>query len=123
MARVATSAGAAAALALPGALVADLAGEPVAADGVVFAAAAARPEDFGFTGGGAGAGGGSESVTGVRVPPRKSSRPAAWSLSLLAVFMASVRPCWTAHLPTMRRSEEHTSELQSLMRISYAVCC
>src|SRR3546814_4883876 len=24
---------------------------------------------------------------------------------------------------TMRRSEENTSELQSLMRISYAVCC
>src|SRR3546814_4739648 len=26
-------------------------------------------------------------------------------------------------LPTYRRSEEHTSELQSLMRISYAVFC
>src|SRR3546814_5179742 len=26
-------------------------------------------------------------------------------------------------LPTIRRSEEHTSELQSLMRISYAVFC
>src|SRR3546814_1160137 len=25
--------------------------------------------------------------------------------------------------PTLRRSEEHTSELQSLMRISYAVFC
>src|SRR3546814_6136459 len=25
-------------------------------------------------------------------------------------------------LPSRRRSEEHTSELQSLMRISYAVC-
>src|SRR3546814_8067408 len=25
--------------------------------------------------------------------------------------------------PIPRRSEEHTSELQSLMRISYAVCC
>src|SRR3546814_4502210 len=25
--------------------------------------------------------------------------------------------------PTVRRSEEHTSELQSLMRISYAVFC
>src|SRR3546814_6749621 len=25
--------------------------------------------------------------------------------------------------PTGARSEEHTSELQSLMRISYAVCC
>src|SRR3546814_3822107 len=24
---------------------------------------------------------------------------------------------------SLRRSEEHTSELQSLMRISYAVCC
>src|SRR3546814_12648964 len=27
------------------------------------------------------------------------------------------------HLPVRRRSEEHTSELQSLMRISYAVFC
>src|SRR3546814_1826121 len=27
------------------------------------------------------------------------------------------------HLPVGRRSEEHTSELQSLMRISYAVFC
>src|SRR3546814_1913186 len=28
-----------------------------------------------------------------------------------------------AHAPAKRRSEEHTSELQSLMRISYAVFC
>src|SRR3546814_10280146 len=28
-----------------------------------------------------------------------------------------------AGLPSWRRSEEHTSELQSLMRISYAVFC
>src|SRR3546814_4272326 len=28
-----------------------------------------------------------------------------------------------AVMPRQRRSEEHTSELQSLMRISYAVCC
>src|SRR3546814_10201463 len=28
-----------------------------------------------------------------------------------------------AHVPYDRRSEEHTSELQSLMRISYAVFC
>src|SRR3546814_6099026 len=27
------------------------------------------------------------------------------------------------HLPVLVRSEEHTSELQSLMRISYAVFC
>src|SRR3546814_8939632 len=29
----------------------------------------------------------------------------------------------TNHLGTVHRSEEHTSELQSLMRISYAVFC
>src|SRR3546814_1099165 len=32
-------------------------------------------------------------------------------------------PCPPAHMPEARRSEEHTSELQSLMRISYAVFC
>src|SRR3546814_2028972 len=31
--------------------------------------------------------------------------------------------CRSAALPYPRRSEEHTSELQSLMRISYAVFC
>src|SRR3546814_10428339 len=30
---------------------------------------------------------------------------------------------WAAYLKGDRRSEEHTSELQSLMRISYAVFC
>src|SRR3546814_7381528 len=33
---------------------------------------------------------------------------------------------WTTRgclVPTLKRSEEHTSELQSLMRISYAVFC
>src|SRR3546814_4922948 len=30
---------------------------------------------------------------------------------------------WHVTLPNIRRSEEHTSELQSLMRISYAVFC
>src|SRR3546814_5319162 len=30
---------------------------------------------------------------------------------------------WTALDPSANRSEEHTSELQSLMRISYAVFC
>src|SRR3546814_2887093 len=39
-----------------------------------------------------------------------------------------LRPCPVAHLPlpcdgVRARSEEHTSELQSLMRISYAVFC
>src|SRR3546814_9730747 len=30
---------------------------------------------------------------------------------------------WIVSLPVVMRSEEHTSELQSLMRISYAVFC
>src|SRR3546814_11786660 len=30
---------------------------------------------------------------------------------------------WVAHGDALLRSEEHTSELQSLMRISYAVFC
>src|SRR3546814_5835827 len=34
-----------------------------------------------------------------------------------------VAPCLGHHHEAPRRSEEHTSELQSLMRISYAVFC
>src|SRR3546814_9113059 len=34
-----------------------------------------------------------------------------------------VRDVPVARMPAIRRSEEHTSELQSLMRISYAVFC
>src|SRR3546814_6000495 len=33
------------------------------------------------------------------------------------------RACQSEHYGQLRRSEEHTSELQSLMRISYAVFC
>src|SRR3546814_6651172 len=36
---------------------------------------------------------------------------------------AAPRPAADAGRPTFGRSEEHTSELQSLMRISYAVFC
>src|SRR3546814_6225972 len=47
-----------------------------------------------------------------------------WATFISSTFQDSVRP-WrggsTALLPF--RSEEHTSELQSLMRISYAVFC
>src|SRR3546814_10331710 len=35
------------------------------------------------------------------------------------VVVSSINEIW----PAIRRSEEHTSELQSLMRISYAVFC
>src|SRR3546814_10445306 len=56
------------------------------------------------------------------VPPSRSIRasspgsgsPAAWTTRSSAISQASIG---------MARSEEHTSELQSLMRISYAVFC
>src|SRR3546814_1796947 len=39
-------------------------------------------------------------------------------------FTCGVPTIWTMYLAHLeRRSEEHTSELQSLMRISYAVFC
>src|SRR3546814_10739334 len=41
------------------------------------------------------------------------------------VLMPGVDRAWVKSLwtPVVRRSEQHTSELQSLMRISYAVFC
>src|SRR3546814_4059067 len=41
-------------------------------------------------------------------------------ISKLAAVLAAVE---NGHVPDSERSEEHTSELQSLMRISYAVFC
>src|SRR3546814_8080882 len=56
-------------------------------------------------------------------PPRSAGnlfgqdgRVGRWK-SCLRPGRSSARSCWS------RRSEEHTSELQSLMRISYAVFC
>src|SRR3546814_9806158 len=48
-----------------------------------------------------------------------------WARATCFICRAANRlPGFTARLfPTTRRSEEHTSELQSLMRISYAVFC
>src|SRR3546814_9049419 len=37
--------------------------------------------------------------------------------------LGGVLPYWNGIPENLRRSEEHTSELQSLMRISYAVFC
>src|SRR3546814_2569255 len=50
-------------------------------------------------------------------PPSALLTPAPWSAATASSFMA------TALLAALARSEEHTSELQSLMRISYAVFC
>src|SRR3546814_8866102 len=54
---------------------------------------------------------------------RGGSRPTSRSTDqYFAPWRSSFTPC-PGPLPEHRRSEEHTSELQSLMRISYAVFC
>src|SRR3546814_6851917 len=54
--------------------------------------------------------------------PRGNDEPGA--VSAPAVFMPPPSPaCRDTPVPHASRSEEHTSELQSLMRISYAVFC
>src|SRR3546814_2801141 len=67
-------------------------------------------------------------LSGLPNPPRSSRRvddPGLTHSKLLAIGNMSV-PCGSdpprCRLGT-QRSEEHTSELQSLMRISYAVSC
>src|SRR3546814_16526648 len=64
------------------------------------------------------------------VPPAVNrmarSRPSGvgWaSLDSYRVFTVSLAASCTSALRVRLRSEEHTSELQSLMRISYAVFC
>src|SRR3546814_9117111 len=52
-----------------------------------------------------------------------SARGAAGGLSLLRGRRAVVEQRLAAVADDRERSEEHTSELQSLMRISYAVFC
>src|SRR3546814_10518721 len=44
-------------------------------------------------------------------------------MALFASFLPLEDPARSAFRPRLGRSEEHTSELQSLMRISYAVFC
>src|SRR3546814_2070888 len=59
-----------------------------------------------------------------RIPapmPDKPSTGGAFSPTVARLLLAAVIILWGANWPV--RSEEHTSELQSLMRISYAVFC
>src|SRR3546814_1935648 len=56
-----------------------------------------------------------------RTGSRSGGRPTArWHDELGVALAFLTRLPWPGRLP---RSEEHTSELQSLMRISYAVFC
>src|SRR3546814_1091450 len=56
-----------------------------------------------------------------RFPPRLQH--AIEVISFLMVAAVSALIVWLSIPYVMQRSEEHTSELQSLMRISYAVFC
>src|SRR3546814_2406625 len=53
--------------------------------------------------------------------PKRGSGPT--SIQMTKVATATSTTPGTNHPETRSRSEEHTSELQSLMRISYAVFC
>src|SRR3546814_9989266 len=53
-------------------------------------------------------------------PPSGSVANAGSGCSQMAMAQ---KMAWQAKINLLRRSEEHTSELQSLMRISYAVFC
>src|SRR3546814_7373135 len=68
----------------------------------------------------------------IRRPPRSTRTDTLFPYTTLfrSLSMASGLTCMRIHMPSVmvsspsaRRSEEHTSELQSLMRISYAVFC
>src|SRR3546814_3973169 len=61
-------------------------------------------------------------TTLFRSPARPSRRPPGRS-SIPAPPPPRPSPAHRAAAPSRPRSEEHTSELQSLMRISYAVFC
>src|SRR3546814_955766 len=58
---------------------------------------------------------------GRRYPPQRCQRSGSIRMWRTTAFALSPRRSLTAIKPP--RSEEHTSELQSLMRISYAVFC
>src|SRR3546814_3930040 len=66
----------------------------------------------------------------MRWPRREVRYPDIPAISRHAIGGAAPSHCWlqrpmshATHLPLSPRSEEHTSELQSLMRISNAVIC
>src|SRR3546814_6474558 len=65
-------------------------------------------------------------------PPRKPHRKMGLHRIYASAYMASLerhyecsvcKTIWRRRTDASGRSEEHTSELQSLMRISYAVFC
>src|SRR6187551_738409 len=63
----------------------------------------------------------------IRRPPRSTQRTTLFPYTTLfrspSASWCGVRCCARCSRPALRRSEEHTSELQSLCVISYAVFC
>src|SRR5213079_3695946 len=63
----------------------------------------------------------------IRRPPRSTQQPTLFPYTTLfrslCGFVAGQVLGWLAHLAGVTRSEEHTSELQSPVVISYAVFC
>src|SRR3546814_10513405 len=47
----------------------------------------------------------------------------SWKLNMFTLIGIGAGVAWLFSVLALLRSEEHTSELQSLMRISYAVFC
>src|SRR3546814_4257371 len=65
----------------------------------------------------------SRNVTGLRLETRPSPLELACPLRNTAFGAGLLCAIAGQRRPAPKRSEEHTSELQSLMRISYAVFC
>src|SRR3546814_8245160 len=57
------------------------------------------------------------------LPCRRRSKPSADRPAALQAILQTIPATLQIVIPAKARSEEHTSELQSLMRISYAVFC
>src|SRR3546814_8038218 len=60
---------------------------------------------------------------GARVSGERTRAMAIGAFAAISAAMAVAAGAFGAHGASGPRSEEHTSELQSLMRISYAVFC
>src|SRR3546814_1580819 len=66
---------------------------------------------------------GSEMIVGDSIIMPRLISTVATTRSMTMKGRKMRKPIWNAVLSSLVRSEEHTSELQSLMRISYAVFC
>src|SRR3546814_1951706 len=63
------------------------------------------------------------SLSGAYILLQASASVMLFGVAMAWLAVPILRPDPLAHASVSQRSEEHTSELQSLMRISYAVFC